>query len=168
MVFLTMSGVEYSHHVLPAEHVHDDHLCGDLVNRPGLGSADAKGRGLAAGEPLGYYCDPCSMEEPGLGGQETQGGAGSHLAHHDCSLSLLPAAAAWHLSLQEDILHPMDGLPHDKHHHHGHHLHMLDIHVLLRGPAGGYRVPCGGWLGAGPVDRHVEAGLPFVHHPQGD
>ena len=56
MVFLTLSGVEYSYHFLPAEHVHDDHLCGDVVNRPGLGSADAKGRGLAAGEPVGYYC----------------------------------------------------------------------------------------------------------------
>jgi len=168
MVFLTLSCVEHSHYVLPAEYVHDDHLGGDIIDRPGLGSAYAAGIGLAAGEPLGYCCDPCSLEEPGLGGQEPHRGVGSHLANHNGSPSLLRAATSWHLSPQEDILYPMDGLAYDQHYHHGHHIHLLDIHVLLCGLAGGYRVPCGGRPGVGPVDRHVEAGVPYVQPPQGD
>ena len=107
------------------------------------------------------------MEVPGLAGQEPQGGAGHHHGHHSHALHLLLDADIWHDVLQEDLPHPMDGLTHDQHHHHGHHLHLLDIHVLLHRLAVGHRVPRGGWPSAGPVDRHVEAGLSLLHHPQG-
>ena len=52
---LTLPGVEHRHPVLHAQPVHDDHLCGGAGDRPSLAPGDAAGRGMAAGEPLGYY-----------------------------------------------------------------------------------------------------------------
>ena len=55
MLVFTVPGVEHRHPVRHAQPVHDDHLCGGAGDRPSLAPGDAAGRGMAAGEPLGYY-----------------------------------------------------------------------------------------------------------------
>ena len=54
MLVFTVPGVEHKHPVLHAQPVHDDHLCGGAGDRPSLAPGYAAGRGMAAGEPLGY------------------------------------------------------------------------------------------------------------------
>ena len=100
-------------------------------------------------------------------GQEPQGGTGHHPGHNSSTLHLLLHAGFWNFPLQAESDHPLDHLPHAQHHPHGDQLHLLDILLILHRLALGHRVPRGGWPGVGPVDCHVEGGLPLLHLHQG-
>ena len=108
------------------------------------------------------------MDQPGGGQQVPHSGVGQRHAYSHGAPHPFLGDVIGYKAVQEDITHSMDDLTHDQHQLHGHNLHLLDIHVLLHRLAGSHCVPCCVWPGARPVDSHIEAGLPLLHHTQRD
>ena len=103
------------------------------------------------------------MEVLRLAGQEPQEGTGDPHDDSYTSFRLLIHVDIWYFSIQEDPAHPLVDLPHVQHHPHGIHLHLLDLLLILHQLTAGHRISSDRGVAAGPVDSHVEGGLPLLH-----